>query len=264
MAARTTTKSKPTPKSKPEPAPVEPQASSEPSPAPAPNGKTSGKPRIHLTGFCTTERKVRDGSEPSAQYKGTDPFLHHRLCKGCDCPHHLADEKRCALCNRTVRPGETQCTDDPVACQARHEKAIVNADRAEELRARQIGIAAARSTERKERKASEPRATTGACEHCGAPTKGGKFAIGHDAKLKSILAGQALGQQGASINWKLQADALAELMIRGWITKKVDEEGNPKPSKQWMAATKIYNDAKGRDEWLAARIAARIKEAVTQ
>lgn len=243
-----------TTKTTPAPAPAEPLESSEASPAPA-NGKAKAT-KPHLTGFCSVERRIRDGSEPSAQYKDTDPFFHHRLCKGCDCPHHLATEQRCVLCGRTARPGADRCTDDPIACEKRHEKQIANADRHAELQASLIGIAKQQSAERKER--AEPRKTTGTCEHCGEPTKGGKFAIGHDAKLKSILAGEALGMGGTSINWKLQADALAELMLRGWITKKVDEAEAAKPSKQWVAATKIYNDAKGRDEWLAARIAERM------
>lgn len=46
------------------------------------------------------------------------------------------------------------------------------------------------------------------CEHCGEPTKGGKFVAGHDAKLKGLLleAGKAL-----------DPDAVAEMLTRGWV-----------------------------------------------
>jgi hypothetical protein len=49
-------------------------------------------------------------------------------------------------------------------------------------------------------------APTGRCEHCGVPT-GGRFAPGHDAKLKSTLVAGA--RQG---NFK----DVAELVLRGW------------------------------------------------
>jgi hypothetical protein len=49
----------------------------------------------------------------------------------------------------------------------------------------------------------------GRCEHCGAPT-GGRFAPGHDAKLKSDLWKGASGG-----NYK----DYAELVLRGWVEK---------------------------------------------
>lgn len=56
------------------------------------------------------------------------------------------------------------------------------------------------------------RAATGRCEHCGAPT-GGRFAPGHDAKLKSQLWKGACG--GSWKDW-------AELRLRGWATNKME------------------------------------------
>lgn len=55
-----------------------------------------------------------------------------------------------------------------------------------------------------------PRAApSGRCEHCGAPT-GGRFAPGHDAKLKSDLwKGAAAGSY----------KDYAELVLRGWVEK---------------------------------------------
>lgn len=50
-------------------------------------------------------------------------------------------------------------------------------------------------------------AATGSCEHCGAPT-GGRFAPGHDAKLKSELTRAAAN---------LDTEACAELILRDWL-----------------------------------------------
>lgn len=58
----------------------------------------------------------------------------------------------------------------------------------------------------------------GRCEHCGAPT-GGRFAVGHDAKLKSELT--SLGHGG-------DADAWAEMLVRDWA-RLVDRHKWPKP-----------------------------------
>jgi hypothetical protein len=52
-----------------------------------------------------------------------------------------------------------------------------------------------------------PRPTKGSCECCGDPTKGGKFAPGHDARHKSKLKKAS----GAG-----DKDAYKELVERGW------------------------------------------------
>lgn len=52
-------------------------------------------------------------------------------------------------------------------------------------------------------------APDGRCEHCGAPCgKRSRFAAGHDAKLKSVLFGEA--RRG-------NTKSLAELLLRGWL-----------------------------------------------
>lgn len=48
----------------------------------------------------------------------------------------------------------------------------------------------------------------GRCEHCGAVTAGGRFAPGHDAKLKSELAHHAVKGDDPG--------AWAEIILRGW------------------------------------------------
>lgn len=52
------------------------------------------------------------------------------------------------------------------------------------------------------------RPSSGVCECCGAPTKGGKFAPGHDARLKSKLRKKS--KAGDKTAYK-------ELVERGWI-----------------------------------------------
>ena len=56
-------------------------------------------------------------------------------------------------------------------------------------------------------------APTGRCEHCGAPT-GGRFAPGHDAKLKSQL-----WREAKNGNYK----SYAELHLRRWTTAPQDK-----------------------------------------
>ena len=60
------------------------------------------------------------------------------------------------------------------------------------------------------------RAAPGRCQHCGAST-GGKFAPGHDAKLKSQLLKGA--RAGSAKDW-------AELRIRGWVTTQMEASIN--------------------------------------
>jgi hypothetical protein len=68
-------------------------------------------------------------------------------------------------------------------------------------------------------RAAGPRATIGRCEHCGEPTRGGRFLPGHDAKLKGELIREAT------------PEADAEREIRGWGpallpgSKKLVEQG---------------------------------------
>lgn len=59
-----------------------------------------------------------------------------------------------------------------------------------------------------------PRVKSGTCDHCGAPTNGGKFAPGHDAKLKGQLAAVYLNRDAAQ---KDRVDALAEALGRNWV-----------------------------------------------
>jgi hypothetical protein len=86
--------------------------------------------------------------------------------------------------------------------------------------------------------AAKPRARgprqpgAGACEHCGEPTKGGRFVPGHDAKLKGELLRE--GTPGAE----------AERILRGW--------SHEAPSS--AAASKLVKQGDG---FLRSRVAAR-------
>jgi hypothetical protein len=60
---------------------------------------------------------------------------------------------------------------------------------------------------KREQRAAAPK--VGRCEHCGEPTKGGRFVAGHDAKLKGELKRAA--EAG-------DLDAGAELVLRNWPT----------------------------------------------
>jgi hypothetical protein len=87
---------------------------------------------------------------------------------------------------------------------------------------------------------SKPRAPrkagSGFCEHCGEPTKGGRFIPGHDAKLKGELQ-----REGTP-------EAIAEKVIRGWAS--------PADLSAQMAKRVSKLVAQG-DGFLRSRIAAR-------
>jgi hypothetical protein len=86
------------------------------------------------------------------------------------------------------------------------------------------------------RKPRARKAGSGICEHCGQPTKGGRFIPGHDAKLKAILERDT------------SDEAMAERVLRGWI-KGSDGVGARGPISKFI---------KQGDGFLRSRIAARI------
>lgn len=64
---------------------------------------------------------------------------------------------------------------------------------------------------KKPRKPPKPRATSGKCECCGEPTRGGRFLPGHDAKLVSALVQR--------IRTNNDREAYDEMIRRGWEKK---------------------------------------------
>lgn len=103
--------------------------------------------------------------------------------------------------------------------------------------------AAAREVKRARRRASRSARPKGpgVCEHCGEPTKGGRFIPGHDAKLKGDLI-----REGTP-------EATAERVIRGWATFG---DANGKPIVE--EAKRVSELVAQGDGFLRSRIAARI------
>lgn len=60
----------------------------------------------------------------------------------------------------------------------------------------------------------------GICQHCGGPTKGGLFQMGHDAQLKSELRKIA---NDSGLDERPRIEAIAELVARAWpLPNEVD------------------------------------------
>lgn len=67
-------------------------------------------------------------------------------------------------------------------------------------------------TERKPRQPAKPK--VGVCHYSGAATRGGQFAPGSDARLKSVLMTTASNPE---LETGVRVDALAEQIARGWL-----------------------------------------------
>lgn len=92
---------------------------------------------------------------------------------------------------------------------------------------------------------SRPRPrSAGFCEHCGEPTRGGRFKAGHDAKLKGELMRAV--QSG-------DAAARAEQSIRGWTGKGHAYTDHPLDA----AARILVERAGGERAFLAVRVKER-------
>lgn len=189
---------------------------------------------------------VRQEAPPWLKRLGMDRCGHcktglHRSCKGavrvpitkkypdgllrCYCPD-CVPQVRCLTCSNQfsddVDPVTWLCL-DAVVCAGRVSLQRRNdsvwqliqqcksagarqrrADRADRAR-----IRAETANEPLDREASRtPRPTSGQCECCGAPTKGGRFAPGHDARLKSRL--RKASDTGDKAAYK-------QLVERGWV-----------------------------------------------
>lgn len=84
----------------------------------------------------------------------------------------------------------------------------------------------------------------GICEHCGCPTAGGRFAPGHDAKLKRDLVAQV--EKG-------DVEAYAELFWRHWTSQEMDRNID----RRFQDAALIFVNT-GGSAWFEARIADRM------
>lgn len=186
--------------------------------------------RYTLFTFCQHAEDIEEGVKPvtvSSKQETMDAEFWHLKCPiatvqgarltlcASDWHHHHA---RCWVCHGRVADGveldpeRRNCVDLP-ACAERAKirlEAHPGYDRwrqfKETVAERQAAEAAANGHQPKKRTPSN-RPTSGRCEHCGEPTKGGRFVAGHDAKLK----GQLIREAGEG-----SVAAVAEAMARNW------------------------------------------------
>lgn len=180
--------------------------------------KSCGEHNGH--GRCPHHRSYRANLKRNFDGKGNlqtrDLDLVHEVCS---CPCHERQPLQCLECG-----SENSELDDLGQCvdrQGCHDMAILRRDNhpkwQQYAKIRQVA-AEAEAQARAERgdpdRPSKPkrergpaRPTSGTCHHCGAPTKGGKFVAGHDAKLKGELV-----REGT-------IDAAIETLCRDWPIK---------------------------------------------
>lgn len=103
-------------------------------------------------------------------------------------------------------------------------------------------------TRRKKRaKKADNAGKTGKCEHCGAPT-GGRFAVGHDAKLKGELLKAA--RDG-------DAEAAAEMVYRTWWDWTKAERELPTEQDLDQARGILDADDEAIAKWITRRVTRR-------
>lgn len=226
-----------------------------------------------LWGSCLDAKLIKRSKRPT---NGTLEQVHHR-CKGhtvsprgdygpCGCAcHQNGNPPRCLNCGAadtelSINPGPWagRCI-DVEGCNERLQIKLANDPNwqkwkeTERIAAERNAANRQAQAENSERAERPTRPTSGRCEHCGAPTKGGKFVAGHDAKLKGLLMREANGTPDDG--WTNHpADAALELILRGWPTKSCADEG------LMRQAQARYDSTTGVElaAWLSQRVQARI------
>ncbi len=177
----------------------------------------------YITGHCTTGAQVENGEITST----TPASTYHANCPGetitkyrnsvCACTCHEGAERNPTLI-------DTKC---PI-CHSRlvlHDCEEVKYQRSQHPAWQSYTTLKAEAAERRRQQTTDTDSTTtpnartakptsGRCEYSGAPTRGGRFAPGNDAKLKGALLKYA---RTADTHQRLNAiAATAELVYRGW------------------------------------------------
>lgn len=225
---------------------------------------TAATPTLMKMGSCDTAALVTSGVVRST----TSAEDWHAECAGavvslngsetrCTCECHVGVElvpldlrRICIDCgdegerDKSVRDGRRTCVDRDACAETQQVKAAADPRFASMLAARE-STATMRFTRREEEAARPPGTNRkgGRCEHCGQLTAGGRFAPGHDAKLKSELTAAARADDP-------DAEALAELYVRKW----------PAPGDihdDIADLARAISEADDVGAWLAARNAAR-------
>lgn len=191
------------------------------------------------------------GDTPS---KKGQPRIPELLRCSCSC---VDDDPRCRICKTNdveLDPELHQCADE-IACHGRVEAKLEASPRHHQYRQIQLEAAAARREARTDEDGEPVRRQRerkvdpmgGRCNHCGEPTKGGRFVAGHDAKLKGDLKRAAIAGE---------VDALVEILARGWLPKG-------KSTSQYDAVMEqalVAHEAEPSDATIARRTEARWAE----
>lgn len=207
-------------------------------------------PAAFRTGFC------EPGGDPTRCPGRVYSAGRWLRCAG---PYHEA-QPTCVACRRErpVDPETLTCADGADCAETLHARLVESRSHQLIEAIRHSAREARRERREAQREASDapirprrdPRPTSGRCEHCGSPTGGGRFASGHDAKLKSLLLSALRGEAG----WPVPRDPLragAELAARGWVKALWADQ----------ITTEMRALAATADEWLPAVVAARQTEA---
>lgn len=240
---------------------------------------------MSIHGSCVVAAQVAAGQVNSQ----TTPEQWHARCKGghhsrrrivegtgktavtriemyadlCDCECHLG-RHACLTCGRLdqeLNPVMATCVDE-IACHDAYQQRLEADPQWQRLQRFYAEVRAMRKEEQGEapsRQAAEPRPKTGTCQHCGAPTGGGLFQVGHDAKLKSILT-RTVREFKDKPTKKARPEAvaaLAELMLRRWVPKDLREDDSADQSQTWKAAEQLIQD-NATGAWLESRVQERI------
>lgn len=200
--------------------------------------KTTAQP-AGIFAQCQTAAKVAAGDARST----TAPEEWHRLCRmvfGHNVVITPATPKTAAVVSREVRTCACPC----------HEGQEMPV---EVLPAPKSSYAQRKAAERPPKAEKAP--GSGRCAHCGEPTKGGIFVVGHDAKLKGVLGG-ALKSYFAGHLTEFPLDDVAELVARRWL--------KPYQAEQLTGSMMDAAYARSQEEgFLAARVEMRQNAAVS-